>query len=288
MRAKNSDAARKQSRRRGEKRQAKNGRKLRTSATLPAREFIRAAMKKTKTLPEAPGVFSGNGAKEITTKAGGPVRNSAGRVFKHPKSELEAAIQRYVDLFEFAPIPYVSFDRVGHIEEVNRAAVELLGASRNRLIGGPFALHVTKEDAGLFLDHLLHCRASDARVETELHLKKRNGEIILVHLVSWPGASLMRDGALLYQTTIVDLTELKRAEEALHQSEERMRAIVEQATVGMARVDRDGRLLFVNEAFCQMLGYKKSELIGKPINAFTHKDEAKTSSALFRRLIKHG
>src|SRR2546430_17558017 len=85
--------------------------------------------------------------------------------------------------------------------------------------------------------------------------------------------SLMRDGALLYQTAIVDLTELKRAEEALHQSEERVRAIVEQATVGMARADRDGRLLFVNEAFCQMLGYKKSELIGKPISAFTHKDE---------------
>src|SRR5205823_1265870 len=76
MRANNSDAARKQTRRRGEKRRAKNGHKLRASAQLPAREFIRAAMKKTKTLPEAPGVFSGNGAKGIPTKAGGPVRNS--------------------------------------------------------------------------------------------------------------------------------------------------------------------------------------------------------------------
>src|SRR5438309_5354343 len=157
-------------------------------------------MKKTKAVPEAPGVVSGNGAKGMPTQAGGPVRNAAGRVFKHPKSEQEAAIQRYVDLFEFAPIPYVSFDRVGHIEEVNRAAVELLGASRNRLIGGPFALHVTKEDAGLFLDHLLHCRASDTRVETELHLKKRIGEIIQVHQVRRPCTSLMRDGAVLYQT----------------------------------------------------------------------------------------
>src|SRR4051812_21033963 len=86
-------------------------------------------------------------------------------------SNLDQAIQRYVDLYDFAPIAYVSFDRTGRVEEINLAAVELLGRSRNTLIGSPFALYVHSEDGALFLNHLLRCRASDRRVETELRLK---------------------------------------------------------------------------------------------------------------------
>ena len=132
-------------------------------------------MKNRKKASHAPRKFSAN---RTSRKNGATKRSASAPVFKIPKTELEAAIQRYVDLFEFAPIAYVSFDRVGRIEEINLAAVQLLGASRARLIGEPFALHVTKNDGLLFLNHLLRCRSSDSRVETELHLKKRNGEII--------------------------------------------------------------------------------------------------------------
>ena len=144
-----------------------------------------------------PRKFSANGA---VRKNGATKRSANVPVFRHPKTELEAAIQRYVDLFEFAPIPYVSFDRVGRIEEINLAAVQLLGSSRARLKGEAFALHVTKNDGLLFLNHLLRCRSSNRRVETELHLKKRNGDIIIAHLASSPMTSSMRDEALLYQT----------------------------------------------------------------------------------------
>jgi PAS domain S-box-containing protein len=150
--------------------------------------------------------FSANGE---VTKNSATKRSVSAPVIKHPKTELEAAIQRYVDLFEFAPVPYVSFNRVGRIEEINLAAAQLLGGSRARLIGEPFALHVTKEDRASFLNHLRRCRFSDRRLETELHLKKRNGEIILAHLASSPMTCSMWEGAFLYQTAIVDLTERK-------------------------------------------------------------------------------
>ena len=253
------------------------------SAGGAARESTCADMKNMKRASHRPRRFSANGAPR---KNGATTRSASAPVFKHPKTELEAAVQRYVDLFEFAPIPYVSFDRVGRIEEINLAAVQLLGASRTRLIGEPFALHVTKNDGALFLNHLLRCRCSDRRVETELRLKKRNGEIILAHLASSPMTSSMQDGARLYQTAIVDLTERKRAEEALRHSEEHLRAIINQSNAGIASCDLNGRFLFANQRFCEMLGYTDSELAARTIFTVTHPDDVHTTKSRFEKMVQ--
>jgi len=80
----------------------------------------------------------------------------------HPlASELarEEAIQRYAELYDFAPTGYVSFDRSGRIEEINLTAARLLGFNRENLIGMPFAVLVYREDTTLFLEHLLRCRS---------------------------------------------------------------------------------------------------------------------------------
>src|ERR1700741_2862477 len=111
-------------------------------------------------------------------------RASSVRGLHQPKTELESAIQRYVELYDFAPIAYVSFDRAGRIEEVNLTATELLGVPRDLLIGRPFAFYVA--DLDLFLQHLLYCRTSEQQVETELRLKPRKGEPFPAQLISTP------------------------------------------------------------------------------------------------------
>ena len=234
------------------KRKLKRGqRRPRTSAGQAAREVIRADMKKMKGRTRGVEDFLGNGA----VRKNGAIRQSASApVFKHPKTDLEAAIQRYVDLFDFAPIGYVSFDRVGHIEEINVAAARLLGGSRDRLIGRPFAHYIIKEDSALFLNHLLRCRSSERRVETELHLKKRNGEIILAHLASSPMTSSMRDGALLYQTAIIDLNERKRADEAIRQSEKRYRTLFDLVPVAVYTCDAEGLIQEYNQHAVELWG----------------------------------
>jgi PAS domain S-box-containing protein len=195
-----------------------------------------------------------NGAKPYSSGRRERRSSPSTAVLRHTKTDLEQTIQRYVDLFDFAPIAYVSFDRVGRIEEINLAAVQLLGAPSDRLIGTLFALRVIRADARLFLNHLLRCRSSEARVETELHIKKRNGEIILAHLTSSPTSSSMHEGALLYQTAIVDLTERKRAEEAIRQSELRYRTLFDLVPAAVYTCDADGLIQEFNQRAVELWG----------------------------------
>ena len=225
-------------------------RKRQTSAGGAARDVIQADMKEIKRGFREP-KKSANGAARRNSATRHPAN---GPVFKHPATALEAAIQRYVDLFDFAPIGYVSLNRVGHIEEINLAAAQLLGGSRDRLIGKPFALYVTKEDSVLFLNHLLRCRSSESRIETELHLKKRSGEIMLAHLASSPMTSSMRDGVLFYQTAIINLTERKRAEEAIRQSEKRYRTLFDLVPVALYTCDAKGLIQEYNQHAVELWG----------------------------------
>ena len=210
--------------------------------------------------------------------------NSSIHGLRHPKTELEAAIQRFVDLYDFAPIAYVSFDRAGRIEEANLAATELLGEPRDLLIGRPFAFYVGDLDS--FMRHLLYCRTSQQQVETELQLKPRKGARILALLCSTPITSTTRNGAVLYQTAILDLSERKRAEEALRRSEEHLRAIINQSNAGIASCDLSGRFLFANQKFREMLGYTDSELVVRTIFTITHPDDVDITKSRFGKMVQ--
>jgi PAS domain S-box-containing protein len=73
--------------------------------------------------------------------------------------------------------------------------------------------------------------------------------------------------------TCTDITDLKRAEEALRESEERFRGTFENAAVGIAHRDITGRFLRVNEKFCAIVGYPREELLQKTVRDITHPDD---------------
>src|SRR5437879_1989854 len=265
-------ARRKMSRRVNKKHRAKRDGQNRDGAVRRNHKCIRPA---TKMMKGTPGTVRKNGA---------PVRSRRVPAFRHPKTELEAAIQRFVDLYDFAPIAYVSFDRAGRIEEANLVATELLGEPRDRLIGRPFAFYVG--DLDLFLRHLLDCRTSQQQVETELELKPRKGERIPALLCSRPITSTTRNGALLYQTAIMDLTERKRAEEALHAKEAELEAIINRTPFMLTRCSRDLRYRFVSRAYAEMLGRTPEEIAGKQIVKIMGKEGLKTLSPHIEKVLK--
>ncbi|RCW72490.1 CheR family methyltransferase [Pseudorhodoferax soli] len=84
--------------------------------------------------------------------------------------------------------------------------------------------------------------------------------------------------------TFVDITERKRGQEALRQSEERFSAIAEQATVGLVQATLEGRISFVNRSYCAMLGYDEKELLGRNVLDLVAPDDRPRSAELFARL----
>ena len=82
-----------------------------------------------------------------------------------------------------------------------------------------------------------------------------------------------------------DVTERKRFEDALKESEERYRSAFEDASVGVALVGLDNRYLRVNRAFCEMLGYAEHELIGESSFQITHPDDREKSRARTELLV---
>jgi len=73
--------------------------------------------------------------------------------------------------------------------------------------------------------------------------------------------------------TCTDITDLRRTEEALRESEERFRGTFENAAVGIAHVDVNGRFLRVNEKLCDILGYTREELLAEKFQDVTFPDD---------------
>ena len=260
-------------------------RRITTSARRRRHELIGTAMNRTKATLDAGKRAFRNGAEETNGRKVLPAKSMRRPVFRQPKTELEQAIQRYIDLFDFAPIGYATFDRVGRIEEINFAAVRLLRRSRRQLLGTTFAICVAKEDIQLFLGHLRECRSSERPVVTELHLTGREDKRIPVLLSSTATFALMKDGARLYQTAIFDLTERKRAEQALRESKQRLLATYERAPIGIIESSPEGKYVGANEEFCRILGYRKEELLERGIKDVTHKEDYSRDIKLHRQLV---
>jgi PAS domain S-box-containing protein len=84
-----------------------------------------------------------------------------------------------------------------------------------------------------------------------------------------------------------DITQRKKMEEKLRESEERFRRIFEDGPLGMLIADPDYRVLKANKALCEMLGYTEAELKGRSIGEITHAEDMEKSVGLSKQLL-HG
>lgn len=196
------------------------------------------------------------------------------------RKEVEKLLKKYVDLYDFAPVGYVTLDHNGIIGAVNLAGAAILGIERSVLLGRHFGLFVADE-ARLFLSGFLDkVFASPDRESCEIKLNKEGDYPYFVKI-----------DALAFSTgqecrvTITDITEHKRIEKSLQQSEKCFRATFNQANVGIGHIAPDGSWLRINQKFCELVGYTEEEFKSLTLKSITHPDDLVTSMLHFQHLL---
>jgi diguanylate cyclase (GGDEF)-like protein/PAS domain S-box-containing protein len=170
---------------------------------------------------------------------------------------LEEARDLYVDLYEFAPVGYLTVSAHGLIEKINITGAELLGVDRRTLRQKNFAKFVLPADQDRWYRfHRDGFRQAGAKRTGEMRLQRGDGTIFdaaLDCLLSPAGET-----AEALRITLTDVTRRRRAEEEL-----RIAAIAFETQEGMVVTDAKGVILRVNRAFSRLTGYTAAEAIGK-------------------------
>lgn len=171
----------------------------------------------------------------------------------------------------------------GLVVYASRAVTRILGHPLDELVGRHLLdlLHPTDRDrASWFFADILSKPGFAVNVSYRCLHKDgafRHLEAVGVNRLDEPGV-----GAIIINFR--DVTERKRAEQALQESEERFRAVFESALVGIARLDLGGRIVDANRALQEMFGYVLDELRGRPLREFMHAEEAEASARDFKDL----
>jgi PAS domain S-box-containing protein len=198
------------------------------------------------------------------------------------EEELRGKRQELDDFFENGAVGLHIVNADGIILRANRAELEMLGYTPEEYVGRHIAeFHV---DAPVIGDILRRLSSGEQLVRYPARLQAKDGSIKHVVITS---NCRFQDGQMLNTRCFTtDVTDVHVAEDARRESEERLAATYEAATIGIAEADQDGRLLRVNDALCKMLGTSREKLLGKSFAEYTHEDDRSEDLAQYARQIR--
>jgi len=178
---------------------------------------------------------------------------------RETQNQLEESKMQYVDLYDFAPVGYLTLDVNGQLLGANLTAAALFGTERARLIGAIFPLYVDpkyREQARL---HIMTVFKTRERQICELRLKPKGGEEFYARLESIFIVDTKGDG--LCRTTVSDIAYAKRAEEALHHAREKLEERVRDRTAELLKVNEQLRDEIAERKRAEVLLQRQAELL---------------------------
>ena len=206
--------------------------------------------------------------------------------------ESEQALKREHDftsaILSTAGALVVVFDRKGQVVRFNRTCEDLSGYSFDDVKGKPIwdiiLIPDEKHTAMKTFEQLASGKFPN-RYENHLVTRKRKR-----HLIMWSNTALTgSDGSIEYIiSTGIDITQLRKAEKALRESEERYRRLVELSFDGIA-IHANGRIVFINATGAELLGaISPQQILGKRVLDFVHPDYRANAEEQHRQILEEG
>jgi two-component system, cell cycle sensor histidine kinase and response regulator CckA len=174
---------------------------------------------------------------------------------RRAQAELQESRDQYYELFDLAPIAYVTLDEAGRIVETNLTAAELLGLPRASLIGRPLQAFMEQSDADAFHRLLKRASTSSEKQSQELDLHPFTKCTMRAH-VDAIGVPAQPGRPFSCRCVIADLSALRQVEHRLTESEERFRQFVEAVDDVFYIRDGDGRFVYLSPAFERTFGLR--------------------------------
>lgn len=205
---------------------------------------------------------------------------------RRSEAALRKSEARYRAVFEQAAVGVEWLSLDGRIIDANGRLYTMLGYERDEILGRASRDLTHPDDRG-DLDRLL-ARLLAGEIDSyaiDKRYLRKDGSTVWVRVTS----SLAGNDAGLHRISIVeDVTERIRAERSLREREGQLSAIFDQATVGLAQTDLDGRFVLVNDRFCDLAGRPRAALLGLRMQDITHPEDVARNTEQFTRAVETG
>jgi two-component system CheB/CheR fusion protein len=173
-------------------------------------------------------------------------------------AELEQSRQRYRDLAELLPEAVFEVDTNGRLVYVNIQALPTFGYAKEELEGGPYDQVIAPQDRERLAVDAARLLNGQGRGGGEYLGRRKDGSEVPIFIRA---ATMKRQGVVYgFRGVVIDLTEPKRAEEALKQSEEKYRRLFENSRDAIFIATPKGRILEGNAAFFDLLGADRNDV----------------------------
>jgi len=157
------------------------------------------------------------------------------------KAEVDAGLEKYTDLYDYAPVGYFTLGTDGTIQQVNLTGTSLIGVQRSRLVGQRFGLLLAPAQRSVFNAFLKQVFDGDARHSADFELLRPDKPPLIVNIEAKRQINDVECHAV-----VVDVTKRKEVEDILRRNEALFSALLSQAPFGVYVVDDHLRLIQVN------------------------------------------
>ncbi len=196
---------------------------------------------------------------------------------------LKESEERFQLLFNKAPLGYQSLDLNGNFIDINQKWIDTLGYEREEVIGKWFGDFLTPLYQDGFRKRFPIFKAQ-GHIHSEFEMVHKNGSILFIAFDGKIGNNL--DGNFKQTHCILqDVTQQRKAEKKLAESEEKFRNLFEHSVVGKSITTIDGKLN-ANKAFSEILGYTESELQNMNWRDITHPDDIELNTSYVNSILK--